>query len=401
MSKLNDLIQELCANGVKCKPIGEIATISRGRVMSKVYIKENEGEYPVYSSQTENGGELGRISTYDFDGEYLTWTTDGANAGSIFHRNGKFNITNVCGLINFNNDEVLVKFGYYFLSIEAKKHVNSGMGNPKLMSNVMAKIKVPLPPLPVQEEIVRILDNFTELTAKLTAELTAELTARKKQYNWYRNLLLSFKNQTSDFENKIFYEQNILDKLEFVKIKDVFQRLKGTAITAGKMREIQNDLGDIRIFAGGKTIIDTFEQDIPKANVIRVPAVLIQSRGIIDVIYYDKPFTFKNEMWAYTHENNIQLKYLYYILKNNIDKFRKAASGMGSMPQISLKVTEDFLIPIPPLQIQEQIVRILDRFDKLCDDISEELHTEIEALQKQYEYYRDKLLTFKPLEEEK
>lgn len=401
MSKLNDLIQELCANGVKCKPIGEIATISRGRVMSKVYIKENEGEYPVYSSQTENGGELGRISTYDFDGEYLTWTTDGANAGSIFYRNGKFNITNVCGLINFNNDEVLVKFGYYFLSIEAKKHVNSGMGNPKLMSNVMAKIKVPLPPLPVQEEIVRILDNFTELTAKLTAELTAELTARKKQYNWYRNLLLSFKNQTSDFENKIFYEQNILDKLEFVKIKDVFQRLKGTAITAGKMREIQNDLGDIRIFAGGKTIIDTFEQDIPKANVIRVPAVLIQSRGIIDVIYYDKPFTFKNEMWAYTHENNIQLKYLYYILKNNIDKFRKAASGMGSMPQISLKVTEDFLIPIPPLQIQEQIVRILDRFDKLCDDISEELHTEIEALQKQYEYYRDKLLTFKPLEEEK
>ena len=73
--------------------------------------------------------------------------------------------------------------------MEAKKHVNYGMGNPKLMSNVMAKIKVPLPPLPIQEEIVRILDKFTELTADLTAELTAELTARKQQYEYYSCLL--------------------------------------------------------------------------------------------------------------------------------------------------------------------------------------------------------------------
>ena len=184
MSKLDDLIQELCPNGVSYKTVAEIAAISRGRVMSKDYINENQGNYPVYSSQTENNGELGSISTYDFEGEYLTWTTDGANAGSVFYRNGKFSVTNVCGLIKVSNDIILTRFLYFVLSVEAKKHVSSGMGNPKLMSNVMAKVKIPVPPLPVQSEIVRILDNFTELTA--------ELTARQKQYNYYRNKLLTF-----------------------------------------------------------------------------------------------------------------------------------------------------------------------------------------------------------------
>jgi len=81
MSRLDELIQELCPEGVEYKNVGDLANISRGRVMSKDYIAENAGEYPVYSSQTENDGELGKISTYDFEGEYLTWTTDGANAG--------------------------------------------------------------------------------------------------------------------------------------------------------------------------------------------------------------------------------------------------------------------------------------------------------------------------------
>ena len=95
--------------------------------------------------------------------------------------------------------------------------------------------------------------------------------------------------------------------VEYRKIKDVYKRLKGTPITAEKMKEIKNDKGDIRIFAGGKTVISAFEKDIPKANIIRVPSVLVQSRGIIDVIYYDNPFTFKNEMWAYTSDSKIEM----------------------------------------------------------------------------------------------
>ena len=101
------------------------------------------------------------------------------------------------------------------------------------------------------------------------------------------------------------------DGVEFMPIKDVYQRLKGTPITAAKMKEIENANGDIRVFAGGKTVINAFEDDIPNANITRVPAVLVQSRGVIDVVYYDKPFTFKNEMWAYTHESQVAVKYLY------------------------------------------------------------------------------------------
>lgn len=179
--------------------------------------------------------------------------------------------------------------------------------------------------------------------------------------------------------------------VEYKKVKEVYIRLKGTPITAGKMKEISNPDGDIKVFAGGKTVINANLCDIPNANIIRVPAVLVQSRGVIDVIYYDKPFTFKNEMWAYTSDNNISVKYLYYILKNNIEKFREAAKGMGSLPQISLPVTEDFIIPIPPLEVQAEIVRILDKFTELTTELATKLATELADRKKQYEYYRDTL----------
>ncbi len=161
------------------------------------------------------------------------------------------------------------------------------------------------------------------------------------------------------------------------------------------MKEIATDTGEIRIFAGGKTVINAKEKDIENANITKVPSVLVQSRGIIDVLYYERPFTFKNEMWAYTTNEKITVKYLYYILKKSIYYFRNSASSMGSLPQISLTVTEDYKIPIPPLEEQERIVDILDRFDTLVNDISKGLPAEIEARKKQYEYYRDKLLQFK------
>lgn len=184
-------------------------------------------------------------------------------------------------------------------------------------------------------------------------------------------------------------EQYCPDGVEYYKIKDVYKRIKGTPITAGKMKEIATPDGSVRIFAGGKTVIDANEKDIPNANITRVPAVLIQSRGVIDAVYYDKPFTFKNEMWAYTTFNQKSVKYLYYILKSNIQTFRDAASGMGALPQISLGVTEEFEIPVPPLPVQEEIVRILDTFTEL----QAELQAELQKRKQQYNYYRDNLLT--------
>lgn len=170
--------------------------------------------------------------------------------------------------------------------------------------------------------------------------------------------------------------------VEVKKVKDVYRRIKGTPITAKKMKAISNVDGEIKIFAGGRTVINAYERDIPNANITRVPAVLVQSRGVIDVVFYDKPFTFKNEMWAYTSDDIDAVKFLYYVLKNNIHFFRDSAAGMGSLPQISLPVTEDFLIPVPPLEVQCEIVRILDNF------------TELTARENQYKYYRNYLLDY-------
>ena len=178
-------------------------------------------------------------------------------------------------------------------------------------------------------------------------------------------------------------------------ISDIFTRLRGTSITASLMKTINSPDGDIKVIAGGKTAIFAYEKDIPNANITRVPAVLIQSRGIIDAVYYDKPFTFKNEMWAYTADNLILVRYLYYYLKNNIHYLREAGSAMGSMPQISIPVTDKLKIPLVKPKYMNFIVATLDKFEKLCNDIGAGIPCEITLRQKQYEYYRDQLLSFK------
>ena len=185
---------------VEWKTLGEIATLRRGRVMSKGFLADNAGPYPVFSSQTANNGMIGKIGTFDFDGEFISWTTDGANAGTVFHRTGKFSITNVCGLIKISDEKRLhYKFLFYWLSKEAQKHVYSGMGNPKLMSHQVEKIPVPIlfpgdpeESLNKQKKIATILDKLETLTFSITEGLPREIELRQKQYEHYRDLLLSF-----------------------------------------------------------------------------------------------------------------------------------------------------------------------------------------------------------------
>jgi len=164
---------------VEWKKLGEVANLVRGKVISKDYIRDFEGEYPVYSSQTANDGILGYIKSYMFDGDYLTWTTDGAYAGTIFRRKGKFSITNVCGLIDITDSNVHQDFLYFWLSKTAKNYVLEGMGNPKLMSNVASTIHIPIPSLQEQNRIVGILDTFTASIDNLKEQIAQ----RRKQYD--------------------------------------------------------------------------------------------------------------------------------------------------------------------------------------------------------------------------
>ena len=173
--------------------IGEVCNLQRGRVISKIYLQAHKGAHPVYSSQTKNSGEIGAIDTYDFDGEYATWTTDGAYAGTVFYRNGKFSITNIAGLISCKNkDQLLVKFVVYWLQIEAKKHVSYGSGNHKLMIHAMSDVPIPIPSLKVQSYVVDVLDKFSALVEETEGALLDEIEMRKKQYEYYRDALLKF-----------------------------------------------------------------------------------------------------------------------------------------------------------------------------------------------------------------
>ena len=401
MSKLDELIAELCPDGVEYKEIDEVFELKNGYTPSK---ENNEfwenGTIPWFRMEDirKNGHILSdsiqHITPKAVKGNLVpansiiiaTSATIGVHALITVDALANQRFTFLTRKASYVEKLDIKYFFYYCDLLDEWCTQNTTLGNFNSVDiNKLRKHKFPVPPLPVQQEIVRILDNFTELKTQLTTELKAEIEARKKQYEYYRDWLLS-----QEELNKL-----CPDGVEYKKIKQVYKRLKGTPITAGKMKEIDNPNGEIKIFAGGKTVINAMEKDIPNANITRVPAVLVQSRGVIDAVYYDKPFTFKNEMWAYTADNTIAVKYLYYVLKNNLSYFRKAASGMGSLPQISLPVTEEFVIPVPPLPVQQEIVRILDNFTESTAELRVELETELEARQKQYEYYRDKLLSFK------
>jgi type I restriction enzyme S subunit len=171
-------------------------------------------------------------------------------------------------------------------------------------------------------------------------------------------------------------------QVEWKALGDALVRAKGTKITAGKMKELHKDGAPLKIFAGGKTVAFVDYIDIPEKNINREPSVIVKSRGVIEFEYYDKPFSHKNEMWSYhSKDENINIKFVYYFLKIQEPYFQNIASRM-QMPQIATPDTEKFFIPIPPLEIQAEIVRILDTF------------TELTARKKQYSYYRDLLLTF-------
>lgn len=373
MSKINDLIKKLCPNGVEYKKLEDCCKIldNKRKPVSKGL--REPGIYPYYGAN----GIQDYISDYLFDGNFVLVGED----GSVKTENDTPVVNWAVGKIWVNNhahvieelDGVSLRYLYHYLQIVNIKDLIHG-NIPKLNQGDFRNIKIAVPPIAVQEEIVRILDKFSELEAELETVLKAELEARKSQYEFWRGKLLNNKGK--------------------VKIFEIFKRLKGTSITAGKMKEIANDNGNIKIFAGGQTAVNAYINDIPKVNVINCPSVIVQSRGLINFIYYDKPFTFKNEMWAYTCDNDITVKYLYYYLKNNVDYFRKIGSQMGSMPQISLPVTENYEIYLPSIEEQAKIVNILDKFDKLVNDILVGLPAEIEARRKQYEYYRNKLLSF-------
>ena len=391
MSKIDELLKN---EKFEWKKLGEVCEIKRGRVISKTYIENHKGDFPVYSSQTRNDGEIGRIDTYDFEGEFATWTTDGAYAGTVFYRNGKFSVTNICGLIEpRDTNKLLVKFIVYWLQIEAKKHVKDGSGNPKLMSNVVEKIKIPLPSIETQEKIVKTLDNFTNYVT----ELQAELQARTKQYEYYRDMLLN-----EEYLDKISGRDSQNDEV-IVKtsLKEIAEYSKGR-VPASLLNE-KNYVG----------VENLLKDKLGKVNSNYVPneGNLI-AFNIGDILIGNiRPYLRKiwiadlnggtnGDVLAISLKEDakhiVEPRFLYQILASEaFFEYNVKFSKGAKMPRGDKKKILEYEFFLPPMRVQKQIVSILDYFDSIVNNISVGLPKEIELRQKQYEYYRKKLLDFK------
>ncbi|MFZ8032122.1 restriction endonuclease subunit S [Escherichia coli] len=389
MSELSYLEKLLDGVEVEWLPLGEVSALRRGRVMSKGYLTENFGPYPVYSSQTANNGKIGSINTFDFDGEYISWTTDGANAGTVFYRTGKFSITNVCGLITLKSKYPLIyKFLFYWLTIEAKKHVYSGMGNPKLMSHQVENIPVPIPcpdnpekSLAIQSEIVRILDKFSALTA----ELTAELNMRKKQYNYYRDKLLNFKDIARG-GNYI-----LPDAMDGIRIE--WKTLGEVAVIGTGNHDTQDAIehGKYIFYARGREPLKLNVFDFDETAIITAG----DGAGVGKVFHYAKgKYALHQRAYRIVPNAFMNPRFVYHYITAYFFTYIQKASVSSSVTSLRRPMFLKFPIPVPPSEEQARIVEILDKFDTLTNSITEGLPREIELRQKQYEYYRDLLFSF-------
>ncbi len=405
MHKIERLLQTLAPKGVEFRKLGEVCDFLKGKSITKKAV--TFGKVPVISG--------GRQPAYyhneaNRSGETIAISSSGVYAGYVSYWDIPVFLADSFS-VSPKQKTLMPKYLFHYLTMQqdAIHATKSTGGIPHVYSKDLQNFLIPIPPLEIQQEIVKILDAFTELNT----ELNTELKARKKQYQYYQNMLLDFNdiNQThKDAKEKLAQKpypkrlktllQTLAPKgVEFRKIGELFKRNKGINITAAQMKELHSEIGKVRIFAGGATKADINYKDISKKDIINCESVIIKSRGNIGFEYYNQPFSHKNEIWSYSSKTNQMLvKFLYYYLSNNQYYFQKLAqSSSVKLPQLSVSDTDEYEVPIPPLEIQQEIVKILDQFSTLTTDLQAGIPAEIEARKKQYEYYREKLLTFKPL----
>ena len=392
MSRLDELIQQYCPDGVEYKKLGDIEDnglikLGRGNVISKQNMKECPGDYPVYSSSCVGDGEIGRYGKYMFDDERISWSIDGG--GKFFYRNNlKYSITNVSGWLKVLAPELVsAKYLYYSLTNEWVKKVYdyTHKAHPSV---IREEYIIPVPPLPVQEEIVRILDTLTELQA----ELQAELQKRLQQYNYYRDNLFSFEGRTDIEWKKLGEVATIQTGRRFVRTDiresgvpcfhygDLYTYYGLTATDtkgyldaelASKLRFAQPN--DVVVVCAGENDMDI---GVGVAWLGNEPAVV---HDACCILHHDQNPRYISHFLR-THNYHLQMK--KYVKNGKISSL--PSSGLANA-----------IIPIPSLEEQERIATILDKFYALTTDITAGLPAEIEARRKQYEYYRDQLLTFK------
>lgn len=409
MSRLNELIRKLCPNGVEYKKLGEIATITRGGSFQKKDFTET-GIPCIHYGQIYTRYKLFTNTTVSFLSETTAQKQKKAKTNDIIMAVTSENIEDVCKCVAWlGNEDVAISghtaiihhkqdakyLSYYFHSsmfFAQKKTLAHGAKVIEVTPDKLNEIIVPVPPLEIQKEIVKILDEFTDYLYWLKNELEAEIVARKQQYEFIRDKQLTFSEETevkwvqlgevatiargaSPRPIKNFITEQD-DGVSWIKIGDVSPASK--YITSTKEKITAEGAKKSRRVKNGDFILSN-SMSFGRPYIVR-----------IDGCIHDGWLSISN------FESTMSSDYLYYILTSSSiqREMAKRASFGGAVQNLNADIVRSILIPVPTLDKQDRIVTLLDQLDSLCKGICNELDAEIYARQKQYEYFRDKLLNF-------
>ena len=378
MSRLDEVIKELCPNGVEYKELKDICVIKKGVQLNKEKLLE-EAEYPVI-----NGGILpsGYWNDYNVKENTITISQGGASAGYVQYISTKFWAGAHCYYLELKDKNINYRCIYHFIKMKQDKLTSSqvGAGIPSVEKKILENLLIPVPPLEVQDEIVRILDDYTKSVEELKEKLNKELIARKKQYSWYRDYLLKFENKVeivtlgdiSEYsKDKIDIKE--LSSENYIGIENMLQDAKGVIKSSCLLTE-----GRCTKFFEGDILIGNIRPYLKK--------IWLSDRvggANTDVLVIKKSI------------ESIDNKYLFFVLSSEkFFSYVMRSVKAGKMPRGNKEMIMKYQFPLPPLEVQKRIVEVLDNFEKICNDLNTGLPAEIEARQKQYEFYRNYLLTF-------
>lgn len=364
-----NILEEIQNCPVEWKELGEVCSVNKGKQLNKNLLTD-DGLYPAY-----NGGQTysGRTNDYNVEANTIIVSQGGASAGFVNFVETKFWANAHCYYILPDETQVNNRFVYHFLKMNQKYLMDfqHGAGIPALKSDKLTKLLIPVAPIKIQEKIVQILDKFTDYVT----ELTSELTSRKKQYSYYRDKLLSF-------EDEVY-------QVEWKKLDEIAENLDSKRQPVAKGGRSSG----VYPYYGASGIVDYVNDFIFDGD------FLLVSEDGANLVVRKTPIAFSitGKTWVNNHahvlkfDNMINQKFVNYYL-NNID-LSPYISG-AAQPKLNQQNLNNIKIPYPSLEIQSRIVQVLDNFDTVCNDLNIGLPKEIELRQKQYEYFRDKLLTF-------
>ncbi|PIT39961.1 restriction endonuclease subunit S [Snodgrassella alvi] len=391
MIKHNNIIELLKGIEGEWRTLGEVAEIAnntRKPVKTSLRIR---GVLPYYGANNIQD----YVEGYTHNGEYVLIAEDGsANLKnySIQWATGKFWANNHVHIVQ-GKPELNNRFLYHYLRNMNFIPYLTGGDRAKLTKSNLIEITIPIPPLHIQTEIVRILDTFTELSA----ELTAELTARKKQYNYYRDKLLTFKE----------------DEVEWKALGDISEKIYSGGTPKTDIAKYWEN-GTIPWMSSGEVNLTTVYKTekfisetglrnssakfVPKNSVVIALAGQGKTRGKVARTRID--LTTNQSLASLTFdENKVNSDYIFHFLNTQYENLRQISSGNGARGGLNLQMISSYKVPIPSLKEQDRIVKILDKFEALTNSLTEGLPREIELRQKQYEYYRNLLLNFPKVED--